>query len=475
MISLKVSGSEHVKELAAALNLPKWLIEAIIIEYLPCRRFLEAGASILIDFECVTQQDFESVSSPYILLSGITLFHNVTLDVLQTRMMRGIGDLPLSTLVEHPYLSIPQGKASASYIPMIFNPITVFDWKLDLAQYAVIYDRKTDEIFQWKLIKLPGETSESYDAALLGYDPEIYTANQERELRAIREKIFQIFSECDEAGDTNSLAATRENLENCYQELEKLWVSMRQAVLAYHEHNKSKPEATLGYTKDSPPTLTVFDQFDLQKIQQGTSRKRIFTVRTYIEPLFFRAAYRASERAAQVKAKITGDTGTSVTIAEEIEAAAESIILSTMCLEAYINGFVEDHINKNDERNRIKRMEFTSKWLFVPAILGKPDCFNASAQPFKNFAKLAQWRNDDLVHYKHEFQLPVPHESLGKASKVYSICNADNSRMAIETVREMVTRINEYLGFPIPAWVQEITEFSGSWLNPIDFTDRDAE
>jgi hypothetical protein len=315
--------------------------------------------------------------------------------------------LPLSTLVEHPYLSIPEGKASPSYLPIIFNRITVFDWKLDLSHYSVIYDRKTEEIFQWNLVKLPAETTESYDADLMGYNPEIFTVDQLRELREIREKIFHFFSEYDEAGDANSLVSTRESLDSCYQEMEKLWVSMRRAVLAYHERNKSKTEAKRGYTKDSPPTLTVFDQFDLPKIQQGTSIKRTFTVRTYIEPLFFRAAHRASERATQIKAKINGGTGTSTLIAEEIEAAAESIILSAMCLEAYINGFVEDHIDKNDERNRVKRMEFTTKWLFVPAILGKPDCFNAGSQPFKKFAKLAQWRNDDLVHYKHEFQLPV--------------------------------------------------------------------
>ena len=111
----------------------------------------------------------------------------------------------------------------------------------------------------------------------------------------------------------------------------------------------------------------------------------------------------------------------------------------------------------NDERNRIKRMEFTTKWLFVPALLGKPDCFTVSTLPFKNFVKLAQWRNDDLVHYKHEFQLPIPHGNLGKVSKVYSICNVDNSRIAIQAVREMVIKINECPGFPIPAWVLENT------------------
>ena len=473
MISIKVSGSEHVKELAETLKLPDWLVEAVLIEYLPSRRFLEAGASILFDFERVTQQDVESVASPYILLSGVTLSHNVTSDVLRTRMTHGMVGLPVSTLTEHPYLTIPEGKASPFYIPIIFNPITVFDWKLDLSHYAVIYDRRAEEIFQWNLVKLPAETSESYDATLMGYNPEIFTVDQLGELRAIREKIYQIFSEYDEATDAKSLVSTRESLENCYQEMEKLWISMRQAVLVYHERNESKPEARRGYTEDPPPILTVFDQFDLPKIEQGASRKRTFRVRTYIEPLFYRAAYRASEKATKIKAKINGGRGTSTLIAEEIEASAESIIFSATCLEAYINGFVEDHIAKDKGRDRVKRMEFTAKWLFVPAILGKPDCFNAGHQPFQKFAKLAQWRNDDLIHYKHEFHLPVPLGSLGNVSKIYSICNADNSRLAVQTVREMIIKINEYLGFPIPVWVQEATNFSSNWLNQIGYTDRD--
>jgi hypothetical protein len=81
MISIKANGIEHVKEIADSLNLPDWLVEAIIIEYLPCRSFLETGASFLFDFERVAQQDVESVASPYILLSSVILSHNVTSDL----------------------------------------------------------------------------------------------------------------------------------------------------------------------------------------------------------------------------------------------------------------------------------------------------------------------------------------------------------------------------------------------------------
>lgn len=112
-------------------------------------------------------------------------------------------------------------------------------------------------------------------------------------------------------------------------------------------------------------------------------------------------------------------------------------------------------------------MELTAKWLFVPAILGKPDCFDTGTQPFQDFANLIRWRNDDLAHYKHEFQSPKPLGNLGNVSKVYFICNADNSRLTVETVRRMIYRINKFLSFPVPSWIQE-TSSAVNWLSPVD-------
>lgn len=147
-ITIGVTNSERVKEIATTLNLPDWLIEDLIVEYLHCRRFLEGDKSILFDFGRITVQDIESIPNPYIILSNVSLFHNVTPQVLQMRMLHGMAGLPVSTLAGHPYLAIPEGKTSPSYVAFTYNPLDVVDWKLDLNSYAIIYDKDKSEIFQ---------------------------------------------------------------------------------------------------------------------------------------------------------------------------------------------------------------------------------------------------------------------------------------------------------------------------------------
>src|SRR5229473_487664 len=168
-ITMGVTNLEHAKEIAATLHLPDWLIEVLIVEYLPCRRFLEDDTSILFDFGLITIQDVESIPNPYIIISDLSLFHNVTPQVLRTRILGGIAGLPLSTLGEFPYLSIPEGKVSPSCISFTSNPLNMADWKLYLNGYAVVYDKATGEIFQWNLT---AQTIDQFNPAQQGYNPD---------------------------------------------------------------------------------------------------------------------------------------------------------------------------------------------------------------------------------------------------------------------------------------------------------------
>jgi len=465
-IKIGVTNLERGKEIAGILHLPEWLVEALIVEYLPCRRFLEADTSILLDFGHITVQDVKAIASPYITLSNISLIHNVKSQTMRERMAHGIAGLPLSTLAEHPHVTIPEGKVSPSYIPFIYNSLDVVDWKLDLNNFALVYNKEAGELFQWNLITLPMDTTESladFDPSLVGYNPAIFTREQHEALRSIRQAIFNTFSQQPNSSDGISLSHMRDSLKRSYEDLETLRASMRSAVLTYHEQHKGRREAKQGYTEEAPPLLTVFDQIALVKGDKSSSKGLTFKVRTFIEPLFFRSAYRAFLRAANARAKVNAGEINSTFIAEEIEAAAESITFSIMCLEAYINGFVEDYLDKWTDH--VKRMELKAKWLMVPAILGKPDCFDTGSQPFQDFTTLVRWRNDDLTHYKHEFHSPESLGKLGKVSKLYAICNADNSQMAIATVRKMIQRLNEFIGFVVPTWIQE-TSGSVNWLTP---------
>lgn len=235
---------------------------------------------------------------------------------------------------------------------------------------------------------------------------------------------------------------------------------MRAAVLSYHDRSKMEPNAHAYYTEDEPPKLTLFDDLDVEPDSQGTN---YYTIRTYVEPLFFRSAYRAADKAETHSIFITNDQYFALPLAEEIEASAESIMFSVMCLEAYINGFAKDYSplwSTQWERST----ELRDKWIDVPTSLGHPHCFDKRRSPYQYFAQIVKWRNDYLAHYKHVSHPPLRKKPLGYISSIYNIFNATNAREAIGTVIKMIQRINNELGKQVPSWVQLYTQGYTTWL-----------
>ena len=349
---------------------------------------------------------------------------------------------------------LPEGKVSPHRLP---NPIRNSDedegdWKLELHLFkkAVVVD--DDGLYQWTVTT---NAMISADISQQWYEFEPFRTDELEELRRINQEYRNV--------DQGSFSAEemQQRLERVYADLEAIHVKMRKTVLDYHLARKSEPEAKVGYTEEAPPQLTLFDEFAIVKVKEGSSKKHRIKVRSHVEHVFFRAAYRAAGRAREVRKSIDAGEVYPIPIAEEIEASAECIVLSAMCLEAYINGFVQDHLAV--QASYVERMELRAKWLLVPAILGNADCFTHGSQPFGNFKQLVTWRNDDLAHYKHEFRFPVSLGNLGTVSQLHSICNADNSVLAIKTVREMIRELKTCLGFPLPAWIQENISID-SWM-----------
>jgi hypothetical protein len=438
---------DRIAEIAAALDLPGWLAKALIVEYLPCRRFFEEDAVVLFDFGLVKADDVRALPRPATFLSHITLFHNVTQSVISLRLVGGLVGLPMAA-VGDPALILPEGKVNPRCAPWTPNPITASDWKLHPSPRAVVVE--TDGRYQWTVATFvdqpkPGTRHGWFMSA-------VYDADDLTHLQAIHDEIADDLFCPPHPTEPNALAASRARLEALYEELEQVRARMRAAVLAYHEGAKGRPEAVYGYTEDPPLTTTVFDELGIV----GGKLK----VRSHVEPLLFRAAYRAAGRAERARAAAVGNNGSAQHLAEEIEAAVEAITLSAMCLEAYINSLIVDRLP--EFWKEMERTEARSKWLLVPALLGKRDCFDKGTMPFQAFARLVGWRNE-LVHYKHELANPLEVVGLGRVSELHGVCNAENARTAVEAATLMVRRINDCLGTPDPAWEAN----RGGWLNPL--------
>ncbi len=437
--------TDNIKGLAGDLDLPEWLVEALIIEYLPCRRFLENDTLVLIDFNTITAQDISQIPKPYVILNGIFVVHNIAPNVLSDRKYVNLLRLPM--LAADEAIFVPQGKISPVYLVPEYSDIT--DWKMESGTFRTLIIEE-NSMFQWKAIDdVPEDASQEQDTS------EVYSDDQLKAVNRIRDKFYANFAVGSFPADAAVSSKMREELKTLYEDLEILRVSMRQTVLEYHNLAKQKPEALSSYTEDPPPLTTIFDE---TIVKNGS-----FEIRSYIEPLFFRAAHRAAKRAENASVFVKGRAPSTLAISEEIEAAAESLVLSAMCLEAYINGFAQDHLSHIWTQD-VERMEAAIKWLIIPVMLGNPNCFSKDPQPYQDFMMLIRWRNNYLAHYKHKFQSPDLIKDVGAVSKIYAICNAENAKKAIDIVRRMIERLHESLNLQTPSWVRN----TGMWLSPVE-------
>jgi hypothetical protein len=447
-----VVNESRLAELASALALPQWTVEGLAIEYLDCRRFFQDGHLVQFDFGMLEPTDFDSLTHPVVILQNCVLVHNVTKSVVSQRFLRGLVGGPIVP-IEQSNVLLPNGKVSPHCLPFQANAIDATDMKLGISPYAPVIDGA--DIFQWKLMCDPGEGPPQ--APGTWFSSPVLSTSAMRAMKDIHDDIYQCFQE-PPPETLREAKILRARLHRLYSELERVRQVLREEVIAYHNVNKESAESLSGYTEEDPLTITVFDEPQL-----GESNLR---VRSFVEPLFFRSAYRARQRALEASERAAQDADAAFWITEEVEASAESITLSAMCLEAYINGVMQERLPSVSAD--LEGMEIRAKWLATPLMLGHADCFDKGAMPFQAFTELVKWRNQ-LVHYKRSFDLPVE-QGGRRISKLHGICNAANAGQAVNTVERMVQRLCSRLGVGEPRW---LTNHAG-WLNVIPFSNSAA-
>lgn len=127
---------------------------------------------------------------------------------------------------------------------------------------------------------------------------------------------------------------------------------------------------------------------------------------------------------------------------EERKSSIISILLSVFGLEAYINKIGHDKLE--DIWEVTERNSLPSKLLTYPLIItGKT--LDKNKAPFSNFKEIKKWR-DELVHYKmYESKDLVEHPSGIKVPAIYKIANAQNAKLAFDTVTEIIGEIEKML------------------------------
>jgi hypothetical protein len=124
--------------------------------------------------------------------------------------------------------------------------------------------------------------------------------------------------------------------------------------------------------------------------------------------------------------------------------------MAVAALEAFINEAAKSIANWTDREDR-KSIE--DKWMIVPALLSGGTTFPRGAQPFQDFHKLINRRND-LVHAKTSYQDFLGENSLFLAydGPTKIDVNRSEGRAACLTARKMIIDFSRIIRTEPPRW-----------------------
>ena len=426
-----VKGSRCVQTIADRFELPEWWVEAVLVEYYPCREFLEGEEVWLFNFDLV-DDSISSLPSKKVVVGDHTLFHNIKAEDLKLRILMGLVGDPISPASTKKSTIIPEGPVNSYYIPMSFNAIDVLDPKLGFSDRAVVFDSGT--FYQWTI----AETYPIKGTHQVWWKSLLFDLNG---LKAINDKIQKNRNTVVTEENKQTL---KEELRKLYEELDGVREPIRQKIWEYHEAERKRQTSTPQLSDKYPPLLTPLDSVTLQ---EGKYR-----IRTYLDSLLYRAALRQLNLAKEAAKERTTEKVAHQKIIDEIEASVMCILCAHCCLEAYINSVIQDHCANYS--NIVARMSVVQKWFMTPCLLGSNDCFVLERPPFSEFVKLNSWRND-ITHFKHKWEKVARVDGItDKVGRAYAICNASNAQQTVDIVRVMIERLTSKINIPKPMWLE---------------------
>jgi len=431
---LEVYGREKIAVISKQLKFPYWWVESVIVEYFPCRRYAESGELWTFDFNMLTDEDIKKIPEKKVVIPNLVLMQNVRPEDLSQRTMISMIGLPFTPFDEADL--IPEGFANYTCFPSpLRNDISVWDHKLEFQQQSIVFD---DHVFyQWTIAEPYNIESEHRR----WYKSDLFDLSK---LDSIN-RTLQKYRNSNEI--KNPTPEFVKKIENEYNVLENEREMLRRKILEYH--SKNKPQITLkDVDVPKPPMLSYFEAIKLT--ENG------YQVKTHMEPLFLRSAIRNLHRAKDARATRDANPKNYDALLDEIEYSSMCIINSTNCLETYINFVISKHLPEES-----KVFDATSshrqKWIWVPTALELSQKFKPTEPPFSNFSNLVKWRNNVIHH------IPEYTSARGPVSHTFNQFNLENAKIAVKTVKEMVTSLSADGKIPLPRWIQTDMGNSDYW------------
>jgi hypothetical protein len=425
----------QVNKLAKKFNLPSWWVQSVIVEYFPCRKFLENESLWSFDFKLVHNKLISTLPQKDVVIPEYHMAQNIRPeDFRQRLLLTAYGGSPVADMDEKDLF--PEGILNSTCFPVLGNSIDIWDPKLNFNTVAIVLDNRS--FYQWKIAELYNinECSSWFKSALFDLVP-----------------MFDIYQKIIEYNKSdilkNPTKAQREKVQLYYEELEEARKPLRRKIWEYHINFKNgKRDGKIVPSKI--PRFTILDSF---RFNGGG-----YQIYSPIEPLFYRAAFRNCKLAKMARDDVI-KTNEVNAIHKEVEYSLMTIISAASCLESYINMIIEKYPTKSEYR---KLKDHKKKWLLVSRHLNAKHPFEENKQPFSDFDKIVDLRND-AMHYTARFRPPVDNLTplYDSYRYIYIVYIYIQAELAVKTMDSMI----EHLGsnIPLPKWLMRFRGSIGYW------------
>lgn len=420
-----------VDKVSEELNIPRWWVESIAIEYLDCRDY-DVGENGIwkFNYEKVTKDELiKAVNEKKAVISAYTIFHNVRSEILRTRMLEGLVSNVIPGISENEGDILVEGLASNNYIPFLFNPTEEVDPKQNLSFHFQVFD--DGRIWQWKFADFISVEGRNYGkfiseiSNLDGFD-----------------KLHDMYLELYNNKKNQTKDEFLESISEYFDSINTLREKLLGELLQYHYCKKNEIKEFDKVTDKIPPYLSRFETF---KVKNGE-----FYTRCYAAPIFYRGCYDHSKKSKQIEYSIKEKNEYVTKLDSIYQNRAIAVIMGASCLESFINQLgYECFPNIWDD---MEKLSIGAKYLLFFELNNKSDLFDVGKKPFSYLNKLIRARNM-LVHFKPHFKrVKNDNNSIVTTLNYYLNAGIDTLPEKIRKIIEITCRVGNKNS---PAWLYD--------------------
>ena len=429
-----------IEKLSKQMNLPYWWVEAIAIEYTECREYGVGDDGIWkFNFDIIKEKDLEdALKNHKIIISSCIVFHNITKEVLRTRMLEGLFSGVASPLTTDSSSGVVEGLASESYIPYFFNSIDIVDPKQNLNSYFLVYEN--DELWQWKFADFIAVEDRNYGKYISNY---VSLEDFDRQ----HDLYIELYNEKHQNNLSTDLLKNK--IAEYFAWIDSIRGPVLNKLYELHKQQKNSPDYKSKATKGLPPQMSRFESYKIDSNGNGSNH---YLYKMESAPIFYQSCCQHEKKSKEIISSIRSVDLLPPRLDSIYQEKALVIITGIMCIEAFINSIGYEMLPEIWDSQ--EKLTLTDKIKVVLSLKGTESSdFNTSIEPFSTFINCITSRNW-LVHSKPKYE-PAKNYKMKIMTPTEYYLRDDLISNLPNRLRELIEYICRDLNINNPAWLYE--------------------